>query len=95
MTSPAELDTPAVTVDLDIMAANIRRVQAHLDRHGLRNRPHVKTHKIPAIGRMQIEGGAGGMEVWVELQAGRVAAVTADVGLSGVRTIGVWMCDNA
>ena len=35
---------------------------------------------------VQIERGAGGMEVWVDLQAGQVRAVTADVGLSGVRT---------
>ncbi len=55
------LDTPAVTVDLDIMEANIRRVQAHLDRHGIANRPHIKTHKIPAIGRMQMAGGAAGI----------------------------------
>jgi uncharacterized protein (TIGR02099 family) len=35
---------------------------------------------------VQIERGAGGMEVWVELTAGEVRAVTADIGLSGVRT---------
>jgi D-serine deaminase-like pyridoxal phosphate-dependent protein len=61
MTSPAELDTPAVTVDLDIMAANIRRVQGHLERHGLANRPHIKTHKIPEIGRLQMAAGAVGI----------------------------------
>ena len=61
MTSVADLDTPAVTVDLDIMRDNIRRVQAHLARHGIGNRPHIKTHKIPAIGRMQMEAGAVGI----------------------------------
>jgi D-serine deaminase-like pyridoxal phosphate-dependent protein len=61
MTLVKDLDTPAVTVDLDIMAANIRRVQAHLDRQGLGNRPHIKTHKIPAIGRMQLDAGASGI----------------------------------
>ena len=54
MTTLADLETPAVTVHLDVMADNIRRVQAHLDRHGVRNRPHIKTHKIPDIGRMQL-----------------------------------------
>jgi uncharacterized protein (TIGR02099 family) len=34
---------------------------------------------------VQVERGAGGMEVWVDLQEGQVRAVTADVGLSGVR----------
>ena len=61
MTHVRDLDTPAVTVHLDVMEANIRRVQALLDRHGVGNRPHVKTHKIPALGRMQLEGGAVGI----------------------------------
>lgn len=74
MTAVGDLDTPAVTVDLDIMEDNIRRVQAHLDRHGIAHRPHIKTHKIPAIGRMQMAAGAigitcqklGEVEVFVE-----------------------------
>ena len=61
MTAVRELDTPAVTVDLDIMAANIRRVQAHLGGLGIANRPHIKTHKIPAIGRLQMAAGAVGI----------------------------------
>jgi D-serine deaminase-like pyridoxal phosphate-dependent protein len=56
-----DLDTPVVTIHLDAMEDNIRRVQAHLDRHGIGNRPHIKTHKIPAIGRLQLEGGAIGI----------------------------------
>src|SRR5262245_64351348 len=61
MTAVADLETPAVTIDLDIMEDNIRRVQAHLARHGIGNRPHVKTHKIPAIGKMQMAAGAMGI----------------------------------
>ncbi len=61
MTAVTELETPAVTVLLDIMEDNIRRVQAHLDQHGIGNRPHIKTHKIPEIGRMQMAGGAIGI----------------------------------
>jgi len=61
MTAVTELDTPAVIVDLDIMEGNIRRVQAHLSSHGIANRPHIKTHKIPIIGRMQIAAGAIGI----------------------------------
>jgi len=56
-----DLDTPAVTIDLDIMEANIARVQSHLARHGIANRPHVKTHKIPALGKRQMAGGAVGI----------------------------------
>jgi D-serine deaminase-like pyridoxal phosphate-dependent protein len=61
MTRLEELDTPAVTIDLDRVAANIARVQAMVAGHGIGNRPHIKTHKIPAIGRMQIEAGAVGL----------------------------------
>ncbi len=61
MRSVTDLDTPAVTVDLDVMAENIRRVQSLLDKHGVANRPHIKTHKIPAIGRMQMQAGAVGI----------------------------------
>src|SRR5258705_8118458 len=56
-----ELDTPAVTVRLDIVERNIRRVHGHLARHGIANRPHVKTHKIPALGRLQMAAGAVGI----------------------------------
>src|SRR2546422_8898080 len=61
MTALSDLDTPAVTVDLTIMEDNIRRVQAHLARHGIGNRPHIKTHKIPAIGKLQMQAGAMGI----------------------------------
>jgi D-serine deaminase-like pyridoxal phosphate-dependent protein len=56
-----DLDTPVVTIHLDVMTDNIRRVQAHLDRYRIGNRAHIKTHKVPAIGRMQLDGGASGI----------------------------------
>jgi D-serine deaminase-like pyridoxal phosphate-dependent protein len=61
MANVADLDTPAVTVRLDIMESNIRRVHGHLARHGIANRPHIKTHKIPALGKLQMAGGAVGI----------------------------------
>src|SRR5260370_7977177 len=61
MSAVSDLDTPAVTVDLGIMEDNIRRVQAHLSKHGIGNRPHIKTHKIPAIGKLQMRAGAVGI----------------------------------
>jgi D-serine deaminase-like pyridoxal phosphate-dependent protein len=56
-----ELDTPAVVIDLDIVAANIKRAQDTLSGHGLNNRPHIKTHKIPALAKMQMDAGAVGI----------------------------------
>ena len=61
MTSVADIDTPAVIVDLDKVERNIRRAQEHLAGHGLANRPHIKTHKIPALAKMQMEAGAVGI----------------------------------
>lgn len=60
MTFP-ELDTPAVLVDLDRAEANITRAQAYADAHGFKLRPHVKTHKLPALARRQMELGAAGI----------------------------------
>src|SRR5687767_15341410 len=56
-----QLDTPAAVVDLDRLETNITRLQSYLDQHGIRNRPHIKTHKIPAIAHMQIAAGAVGI----------------------------------
>src|SRR5262249_56802983 len=57
----SDLDTPAVTIRLDIVEDNIRRVQQHLDRHGCATRPHIKTHKVPELGKLQMRAGAIGI----------------------------------
>ena len=59
----AEIDTPALLVDLDVMEANLRRVADYSQSHGLRLRPHTKTHKSPRIGRRQLDLGAAGLTV--------------------------------
>ncbi|MEK7764817.1 MAG: D-TA family PLP-dependent enzyme, partial [bacterium] len=56
-----QLDTPAAVVDLDRLAANIARLQAYLAKHGIANRPHIKTHKTVEIARMQLAAGAVGI----------------------------------
>jgi D-serine deaminase-like pyridoxal phosphate-dependent protein len=58
-----DIDTPALLVDLDVMERNLRRVADYTQRHGLRLRPHTKTHKSPRIGRRQLELGAAGLTV--------------------------------
>jgi len=59
----SELDTPALIIDLDIMERNLRRVADYSKAHGLRLRPHTKTHKVPAVGRRQLDSGAVGLTV--------------------------------
>lgn len=55
------IDTPAPVIDLDIMDRNIQRLQGYLDEHGIGNRPHIKTHKIPEIAHRQLAAGAIGI----------------------------------
>ena len=56
-----QLDTPAAIIDLERLDENINRLQRQLDAHGIKNRPHIKTHKIPEIAHMQIRAGAVGI----------------------------------
>ena len=56
-----DLDTPALTIDLDILKKNIRETQAACDKCDIPLRVHTKTHKIPEIARMQLAAGAIGI----------------------------------
>jgi D-serine deaminase-like pyridoxal phosphate-dependent protein len=56
-----ELDTPVLTVDLDAVERNVARMQGYCDEHELALRPHVKTHKLPEIARLQAAAGARGI----------------------------------
>jgi D-serine deaminase-like pyridoxal phosphate-dependent protein len=57
----SELDTPALVVDLDKLESNITRMQTYANLRGLQYRPHVKTHKVPEIARLQLGAGAVGI----------------------------------
>ncbi|MGI9522725.1 MAG: D-TA family PLP-dependent enzyme [Hyphomicrobiaceae bacterium] len=72
--------TPAIVVDLDIVERNIDRVQRLCDAAGIANRPHIKTHKIPALARMQIAAGAIG----ITCQKLGEAEVMADAGINDI-----------
>ena len=56
-----DIETPAVLIDLDIVEANIAAAQRHFDALGVRFRPHIKTHKIPRLARLQLREGAQGI----------------------------------
>lgn len=55
------LPTPAVLVDREKLATNIRAMQAVCDTHGVELRPHIKTHKMVAVARRQLAAGARGL----------------------------------
>lgn len=58
-----QLDTPALTLDLDRMKQNIAEMAAHCADKHVRLRPHIKTHKTPEIAKLQLEAGAVGITV--------------------------------
>lgn len=59
----SEIETPAVLVDLDVVDANIHRMQAAMAGRGVGLRPHVKSHKSVNLARRQLQAGAIGITV--------------------------------
>jgi D-serine deaminase-like pyridoxal phosphate-dependent protein len=55
-------------------------LQTYLNEHGIANRPHVKTHKIPAIAQMQMDAGAVG----ITCQKISEAEVMAKAGINDI-----------
>ncbi|MGQ0569763.1 MAG: alanine racemase [Armatimonadota bacterium] len=76
----ADLDTPVLLVDIAIMERNIERMSAMARQAGVTVRPHVKTHKIPALARRQLAAGARGITV---AKLGE-AEVMADAGIDDI-----------
>ena len=56
-----ELDTPCLCVDLDRLDRNLDRMRTTVARNGIASRPHAKTHKCPAIARLQMSTGSVGI----------------------------------
>ena len=80
MTDFTDIDTPAVLIDIDRVEANLARTQAYADQHGLKLRPHIKTHKLPRFAKRAIELGAVGITV----QKLGEAEVMADAGITDI-----------
>ena len=75
-----DLDTPVLTVDLDAVERNIACMQRYCDEHGLALRPHIKTHKLPEVARLQVDAGARG----ITCQKLGEAEVFADAGFDDI-----------
>lgn len=76
----SELSTPVPVVDEDVVAINIGRVQRYMDEIGLSFRPHIKTHKIPALAKHQLIAGGKG----ITCQKISEAMVFADAGCDDI-----------
>ncbi len=74
----ADLDTPSILVDLDVLEQNIAEIADLARAAGVALRPHIKTHKTPEIARMQLDAGAIGVTC---AKLGEAEAL-ADAGLT-------------
>ena len=57
----ADIDTPALCLDIEAVEANIKRMADYARDRSVRLRPHAKTHKSPALAHMQLGAGAVGI----------------------------------
>jgi D-serine deaminase-like pyridoxal phosphate-dependent protein len=79
--TPADtLPTPALTVELGLLSANIAAMMAALEGQSARLRPHTKVQKSPDIALLQVDAGAIGVTVATIWEAAAMAA-------AGVRSI--------
>ena len=76
----SDLETPVLIADLDAIERNVARMQAYCDEHGVALRPHIKTHKLPELARLQLEAGAVG----ITCQKLGEAEVMADAGFEDI-----------
>jgi len=56
-----QLLTPSVLIDLDALERNVARMQQVCTAHGVQLWPHIKTHKMLEVARMQLAAGATGL----------------------------------
>lgn len=75
----ADVDTPALIVDLDVLERNVREMADVARRHGVALRPHAKTHKSVEVAALQLGAGAVGLTL---AKLGEVEALL-DAGLAG------------
>ena len=76
-----EIDTPAIIVDLNIVKENIQTYQRYCDDIGIKLRPHIKTHKIPTLAKLQISAGAVG------ITAQKISEAEAIISEGGINNV--------
>ena len=76
----AQVDTPALVIDLDAMQRNLAAMATYARERRMRLRPHAKMHKSATIAKLQIEAGAVGVCV----QKLSEAEVLAGLGVSDI-----------
>jgi D-serine deaminase-like pyridoxal phosphate-dependent protein len=59
----SQIDTPALLIEKSVLERNIARMQRLAAENGVTLRPHIKSHKMPLLAKMQLEAGADGIAV--------------------------------
>jgi D-serine deaminase-like pyridoxal phosphate-dependent protein len=75
-----EVDTPSLVIDMDKVRKNIKNMADYARSLQCGLRPHIKTHKIPELARLQLEYGAAGITCAKLTEA----EVMADEGISDI-----------
>lgn len=91
----ADVDTPALILDLDAFEGNLRRLKDSLEGRKVNVRPHAKSHKCPQIAMRQMAMGAVGVccqkvseaEAMVEGGVGDVLIANEVVGAPKLRRL--------
>ncbi len=58
-----EIPTPALVLNYNVMKENIEKMAKFAKENNVNHRPHVKTHKCPIIGHIQLKAGSAGITV--------------------------------
>ncbi len=74
------LPTPAIVVELDIAARNIKKMVVEAQNAHLQHRPHIKTHRASYFAKLQLEAGCHGITA---AKLGE-AEVMADAGIDDI-----------
>ena len=75
----AALPTPSLVLDMGRVRRNIARLADYAAAHGLKVRPHTKTHKSKPLAALQIAAGARGLTAAKVGEAERMAEVDNDI----------------
>jgi D-serine deaminase-like pyridoxal phosphate-dependent protein len=75
-----QLETPCLIADIETVRRNIRKMQDAADSCKCSLRPHIKTHKIAAIAKLQLDAGAVGITCAKVSEA----EVFADAGIGDI-----------
>src|SRR5262245_41991290 len=85
------LPTPRLQISSDIVDRNLQRMADYARSHGLRLRPHTKTHKSLHVARRQLSTGACGLTV-AKVGEAEVMAQACDDVLLAYPTVDLYRC---